>query len=135
MTTQRNQLEVSSAIDGQTEIRPADAWLGISDFNVRQITVVGSDIDLYSHVRTIGGGIVPIYAGSDPRMYLQGDLSDVLRSGIEGIIALGFHGFVDEETEAFGQSVLVAIQKELQDRFDNVSLILVGRIFVHFCCV
>lgn len=55
----------------------------------------------------------------------------LVRICVEGVISLGFHGFVDQEPEPLGERVLVVIQKELQNGVDNVSLILVGRIFVH----
>ena len=64
----------------------------------------------------------------------QAFLGALIRSGIEGVGALGFHRFVDQQAEALGECVLLVVQKELQNRFDNVSLISVGRVFVHLCC-
>ena len=97
----------------------------------------GVEIDVTAHLRHLKGKRAQ--AGGDGLGFkavgiAQTLLGALVRSCLEGIVALGFHGFVDEQPEALGERVLLGIQKELQNGFDNVSLSLVGRVFVHVCC-
>jgi hypothetical protein len=50
-------------------------------------------------------------AGASFEFLVEAFVGALVGSGIEGVIALGFHGLVDQEAEAFGEGVLVVIQR------------------------
>lgn len=99
MSDTKGEIVVASpVVDGQQELDPGNAWLGVSSFNVERVTLIDDGAKLYSYYTASQPSI---YAGRNPRLKLRRVLDNVLAAGAEGV-----------DTSAF---------RYIQDGFNNID--------------
>ena len=54
---------------------------------------------------------------------------------MENVVAFDAHGFVDEETEAFGEAVVALLSQKLQDVVQEFRIGVVGHVVLDVGCV
>ncbi len=59
----------------------------------------------------------------------------LVRPGLEGLLALDAHGFVDEQAQALGKGIVALLGQELQDVVQEIRIGVVGHVWFGVGCV